>query len=591
MATAFDDGSIRFDSSVAVVGDPDPAPADRHAPGPVAHVDDRLGPACAGVEPPDGVVEEHRYPHRAEADRRLGRPSANGEPLRDPGRSVDAERPHRRGGRDRNHAAPYPKAAPSVKSSNSNGYLRTSCGGVRTRWRQRDTSWSPLSATQTEPPPTVTAGKTAPNPGTCATGSWMLSSAAYSSEPASASLTTPPVGLATHRCLPSCRARLRPAAYAPELVTRPSLRETRYRLLSTRLVTKTHDPTASTSPGSRPTGTTPVIFPLACVDPHQRLGAVPPRPRRGWRGRAAPAATSAATSAPARISARRRDRVDGEPLEAARQPPARTARPGSRGALGRSPRSRVRGRCRARPRVAAGTARTRGAPPHGCRRRRAPPSAGGSRPRGTAPARSPAPPTAPPAPARPTHAGLGEHGQRAEPDLRVLAALLLDPGRLLARQEGPPQERCRLSGLRLRRLEVARRERPLRLLDRFRRRDHVDPRPLGQLEPVAAERAGERSRRRRPLRRAGRAACSRPLPAPCPRSRAASRPRAPRRARPAERPAPAPSRGRRRAADPGAPGGGPRRAAAAAARSHPAGDEDLQVQRSNHELDAILPRF
>ena len=85
-----------------------------------------------------------------------------------------------------------------------------------------------------------------------------------------------------------------------------------------------------------------------------------------------------------------------------RLPPLSAREKAPREARGKSTRFPARGRRRALSRGAVGTARRRGAPPHGCRRPRAPPSGAGSPSRGTARGRSSPPPSSPPQPHRPS---------------------------------------------------------------------------------------------------------------------------------------------------------------------------------------------
>ena len=89
-------------------------------------------------------------------------------------------------------------------------------------------------------------------------------------------------------------------------------------------------------------------------------------------------------------------------------------------------------------------------------------------------------------------ARVGQGGHRAAADVGEFAPLVLNPLAVVARQEGPPGQRLRQQGRGLRRRGVARGEGPLRLVGRVGRGDRVDPGPLGQLEPVAAE--GRRQR-------------------------------------------------------------------------------------------------
>ena len=89
-------------------------------------------------------------------------------------------------------------------------------------------------------------------------------------------------------------------------------------------------------------------------------------------------------------------------------------------------------------------------------------------------------------------ARVGQGGHRAAAGVGEFAPLVLNPLAVIARQEGPPGQRLRQQGRGLRRRGVARGEGPLRLVGRVGRGDRVDPGPLGQLEPVAAE--GRRQR-------------------------------------------------------------------------------------------------
>ena len=93
-----------------------------------------------------------------------------------------------------------------------------------------------------------------------------------------------------------------------------------------------------------------------------------------------------------------------------------------------------------------------------------------------------------------TQARIGQSAQRAAADIGELAPLLVDPCALLPGQEGLSYERRGQRGRGLRLVEVSRRERFLRLLRGVRRGDDVDPAPLGQVEPVAAEGAGQNVR-------------------------------------------------------------------------------------------------
>ena len=95
---------------------------------------------------------------------------------------------------------------------------------------------------------------------------------------------------------------------------------------------------------------------------------------------------------------------------------------------------------------------------------------------------------------------VGEDAQRANADVGELAPLRPRPTLRLR----PGRKGCRASDAAsvaavLRLLQIACRERLLRLLGRARRRDDVDPGSFGELEPVAAEGARQSaSRRRRP---------------------------------------------------------------------------------------------
>ena len=88
-----------------------------------------------------------------------------------------------------------------------------------------------------------------------------------------------------------------------------------------------------------------------------------------------------------------------------------------------------------------------------------------------------------------TQGCVSQHAQRAVAELGELASLLLDPRTVLAREKGLRQQCRSLGGQAFRLLEVACRERVIRFVRGVRRREHVDPGLLGQLEPVAAERA------------------------------------------------------------------------------------------------------
>jgi len=90
-------------------------------------------------------------------------------------------------------------------------------------------------------------------------------------------------------------------------------------------------------------------------------------------------------------------------------------------------------------------------------------------------------------------ARVGQGGHRAAADVGEFAPLVLDPHAVVARQEGTPGQRLRQQGRGLRRRGVARVEGPLRLVGRVGRGDHVDPGPLGQFEPVAAESSRQRA--------------------------------------------------------------------------------------------------
>ena len=86
-----------------------------------------------------------------------------------------------------------------------------------------------------------------------------------------------------------------------------------------------------------------------------------------------------------------------------------------------------------------------------------------------------------------------EHRQCAALEIGQLSALLVDPGAGFARQErlthqgrGQPCSRPRL-------LELSGGERCLRRVDRVRRDGHIDPGSFREIEPVAAECAGQRS--------------------------------------------------------------------------------------------------
>ena len=89
---------------------------------------------------------------------------------------------------------------------------------------------------------------------------------------------------------------------------------------------------------------------------------------------------------------------------------------------------------------------------------------------------------------------LGKDGQPSHTDLGQLAALLLHPRSVVAGQQGLLEERRRERAFCLRLVKVARSECVLRAHRRVRRGDDVDPRPLGQLEAIAAERTGQRAR-------------------------------------------------------------------------------------------------
>jgi hypothetical protein len=199
-------------------------------------------------------------------------------------------------------------------------------------------------------------------------------------------------------------------------------------------------------------------------------------------------------------------------VEAATQVPSppRCGQTSLRAVLGRSTRSQATGRRRAPPRGAVGIARTREAPPPGCRRRREPPSGGGIPFRETARARSSARPTSPP-PAH--HLNAGAHrparSARGHGRQRVHAASPLPTF--------PPHRGGRAGE------PVTRRARPRPLPDLGRLPRALPPPPAPRSPPrsrrptfLRAARAGnsrrrlsERSRRRCRDPRAGCAACSR----------------------------------------------------------------------------------
>src|SRR5262249_7092254 len=93
-----------------------------------------------------------------------------------------------------------------------------------------------------------------------------------------------------------------------------------------------------------------------------------------------------------------------------------------------------------------------------------------------------------------TQARIREHTERTATNIGELAPPLLHPHPLLARQERLTQQRLRKRRVTRRLLEITDRKRSRSPVRRGRGHEHVDPRALGQLEPVTAERRSERTR-------------------------------------------------------------------------------------------------
>ena len=91
-----------------------------------------------------------------------------------------------------------------------------------------------------------------------------------------------------------------------------------------------------------------------------------------------------------------------------------------------------------------------------------------------------------------TQARIGKDAQGALADVGEVASLPLDPRSVFTGQEWPARQRLRQLSRRPRLVEFACGERFFRVLCAARGCEQVDPRPLGQIEAVAAERICER---------------------------------------------------------------------------------------------------